>query len=77
MIFQSFTDGVAVRVRKKDLSRKGLTLMELVVVMTILAALAAIVIPLLPNLLRARTRSPTVHKRVKWPRQCKRIRHCT
>lgn len=32
--------------------RRGLTLMELVVVMTVLAALAAIVLPLFPNLLR-------------------------
>lgn len=37
---------------KRTTSRGGLTLMELVVVLSILAALAAIVIPMFPNLLR-------------------------
>ncbi len=45
------TSGAA-RSRKSAPGRRGLTLMELVVVMSVLAALAAIVIPMFPNLLR-------------------------
>src|SRR5262245_54827325 len=37
---------------KRTMARRGLTLMELVVVMTVLAALVAIVVPMFPNLLR-------------------------
>lgn len=40
------------QVRPQVRRRKGLTLMELVVVLTILVGLAAILVPLFPNLLR-------------------------
>src|SRR5262245_18662553 len=40
------------KVRTRTHSRPGLTLMELIVVLAILVALAAIVVPLFPNLLR-------------------------
>jgi prepilin-type N-terminal cleavage/methylation domain-containing protein len=43
---------VSVFPNRRQGGRRGLTLMELVVVMTVLAALSAILIPMFPNLLR-------------------------
>jgi Tfp pilus assembly protein PilE len=40
------------KMEMKKLKRKGLTLLELVVVMTILIALAGILVPLLPNMMK-------------------------
>ena len=46
------------RKRKNGLVRSGLTLLELVVVMAILAALAGIIIPMMPGLVQRPIRPP-------------------